>query len=120
MDELRAWAAVANLVIAASYLGIALWAIPKIKISDSPPGYLITLVCLGVFFFTCGVTHIGLAVHVWSGEADWMIEPHHLVNHTVQALAAPVAFFLAARFLNVTISGREREAVEIIVKTKEE
>lgn len=118
-DALAAWAIAANLVIALSYALVAGWAVPRIRTRGAPPGYLGALVALGVFFATCAATHLALAWHVWSGDAAWMTEPHHLLNHSLQAIAAPVAFTFSAIYLHVGISARER-GVEVRVTPKDD
>lgn len=120
MDSaLLLWAVAANCVISLSYVALAFWGIPRIQAKNAPPGYLGALVSMSAFLATCGLTHLSLAWHVWTGDAAWMLEPHHMLNHTLQAVAAPVAFTFAALFLRLDISARDR-AIDLTVTPKDE
>ncbi len=64
-----------NLVIVAGYLLVpALW-LPYLPLTKP------VLISGAVFFFTCALTHLGMAFHV-DHLSGWM-----LVNHAVQAFA---------------------------------
>ena len=109
ITPLTAWAALANVGIALAYLAIDIFVAPKFEFGAIRSGHYglraMQLAAL-VFFLTCGMTHVDLALHILSDAPPWMLTPHFLLIHTSQALAAPVFLVLAHRFSIIRIGPR--------------
>jgi hypothetical protein len=100
-------AVVSNLVIAAGYAGIGIWVAPKFDAAAPSGGLRLTKVSALVFFITCAMTHIEMALHVISDRPEWMLSLHFLLIHTIQGLAAPCFLFLATAFMSIRIFNRQ-------------
>ena len=102
MDAMVMWAVVANVIIALDYVAIGAFVSPKFDAASSSVGLRAAKAAALVFFVTCGLTHLDVAFHAWLGE-PWMRDPHFLVVHTIQAIAAPVFLYFANRFTSIGI-----------------
>lgn len=106
--EVAVWIAVAsNLAIAAGYGGIGVFVAPKFDAAAPSLGLTMTKLSALVFFITCSMTHLELAWHVYADRPAWMLDPHFLVIHTVQAAAAPAFLALASAFMSIRIYNRQ-------------
>lgn len=78
------WFALVNLMIAAGYTFLVFNVAPYFRVDDATKAGGI------IFFFTCGATHVELALHTLVSDGftfDDMLSWHMLAIHTVQALA---------------------------------
>lgn len=81
-DALLVVAALFNLGIFGGYIFVAVFVAPELDIRR-----LRTRISGVLFFFTCGLTHLDLAVHVLTRKALDMSDftsPYHLMVHGVQ------------------------------------
>lgn len=100
-------AVVANLLIAAGYAGIGIWVAPKFDAAAPSGGLRLTKVSALVFFITCAMTHIEMALHVYQDRPEWMLSTHFLLIHAIQGLAAPTFLLLATTFMSIRIFNRQ-------------
>ncbi|MGE4164288.1 MAG: hypothetical protein AB7G23_21435 [Vicinamibacterales bacterium] len=100
-------AVVSNLLIAAGYAGIGIWVAPKFDAAAPSGGLRLTKLSALIFFLTCSMTHIELALHAYTDRPDWMLSTHFLVVHTIQGLAAPTFLFLATAYMSIRIFNRQ-------------
>jgi len=100
-------AVLSNLLIAAGYAGIGVWVAPKFDAAAPSGGLRLTKLSALVFFLTCAMTHVELALHAFADRPAWMLSPHFLIVHTVQGLAAPTFLLLATAFMSIRIFNRQ-------------
>ncbi len=98
--------AIENLAIAAGYVGIGAYVAPKFDAAATGLGLRLTKLSALVFFLTCAMTHTELAFHVFTDQPDWMISPHFIIVHGLQAVAAPAFLVLATAFMSIRIFNR--------------
>lgn len=110
MDDLTfLWAALANIFIALSYIGIAFLVIPNVRFGDGGhPGSWLAIGCGVGFFILCGGhTHLHEAFHAWNDRVYYFSEWHYLISHTVQAVLGWGVFIFSSLFLRITIGSKE-------------
>jgi hypothetical protein len=112
-DWLVVVAVIANFVIAGGYAGIGAWIVPKFDIAAPSAGLRATKVAGGVFFFTCAITHADMAFHAMTNTPMSYTEVHYILNHVIQAIAAPAFLILASRYMAIRIMNR-RHYVEVL------
>jgi hypothetical protein len=121
LNELMVWAAILfNVVISLGYGGIGVYVAPKFDAAAPSVGLKLTKASALVFFITCAMTHVELATHIYTDRPAWMLTPHFIVVHGLQAAAAPTFLFLASAYMSIRIFNRqlyqgllERRIVEV-------
>lgn len=88
-----------NMIIFFGYFVIAAYIAPRINLQRWS-----TRIGGVIFFITCGLTHLELAVHVNSSWPDYWRSWHMLLIHPIQAVA--VAVFIRGLYLELLANDR--------------
>lgn len=113
VDWLLVIAVISNFVIAGGYAGIGAWIVPKFDIAAPSAGLRATKIAGGVFFFTCAITHADMGFHAMARSEMDYTAIHYLLNHAIQAIAAPTFLILASRHMAIRIMNK-RHYVEVL------
>ena len=90
-----------NLIIAAAYAAIGIWITPKFQLGPISWGTRIARLSGLIFFLTCALTHVEMALH--ATDTSWQTEWHGLSLHVVQAIAGWTFLIAAVKYLRVRI-----------------
>jgi hypothetical protein len=100
-------AVASNVGIALGYAGIGIYVAPKFDAAAPSFGLKVTKASALIFFITCAMTHVELALHAISDRPEWMLSPHFLLVHSIQAIAAPVFLLMASAYMSIRIFNRQ-------------
>ncbi|MGH8869677.1 MAG: PAS domain-containing sensor histidine kinase [Actinomycetes bacterium] len=109
---MRVLVAVLALIVAAQYAVIAVAVVPRLARLAEQSNRLITIAKWGAaaFFVGCGLTHVGIAVHILTepplhGDAHLTFE--HVIPHLAQVIGGLTFIVLASRSLDLRLAPKD-------------